>query len=472
MINSKRPTFCIHCPYIIRQSFFDMSAAAALNPKRPSANVEDDYVFVGHDNIPPPPLADTSSGSYTKKKVAVVAPVVEEIPAADETVPYLPSLGSSTEIKKLDDFNDIINTAQAFIDSRMLQFSKYSGFMGGLEDSMMLLTPRPDAHVQFVKEDDDFLVPYPSKKKTPGMGWSKCPSLDSQSRQCLRQLEEYGVQYEPHDTAYSVEYLAPVLPFGDCLFLSMEQLTLHTEGVEHLSPSRLRLEAAKHFHAHYMSCSAEGKAKIDNAIRNLYYPDLRGGWGVSPTQARRFVALRSEKDWLVARIFELQDRGYSWLKAAEMVYSEHAQPVLNAETYCKYMCVGSNFDSNTHFLISMMYSRNGLVGIDNDPDGRRVAWGDDFTLEALATAYQRDIFVVLVGGGQMFFLPHRPHPTPSSLGQSLSMSTSTKNPTKGLSPWFLLMRMTGGDRGGDHYEPMYCQRLRSDGYEEFGSIGD
>ncbi|KAF0711774.1 Aste57867_5032 [Aphanomyces stellatus] len=448
------------------------SAVSAPNKPRPSStSFDDDYVIVGRDNIPVPvqtPDKNASSGSYNVKKVVVPAPVIEDIPALDESIPYLPSLGSSTEIKKLDDFNEIINNAQAFIDSRMLQFSKYSGFAGGLDDSMMLVTPRTDSHVQFVKEDDDFLVSHP--KKSPGMGWSRCPAVDAQSRKALRQLEELGVAYEPHDTAYSVKYLAPVLPFGDCLFLSMEQLTLHTEGVEHLSPSRLRLEAAKHFHAHYMSCPAEAKAKIDNAIRNLYYPDLRGGWGVSPTQARRFVALKSEKDWLVARIFELQDRGYSWLKAAEMVYAEHAQPVLNAETYCKYMCVGSDFDSNTHFLVSMMYSRHGLVGIDNDPDGRRVAWGDDFTLEALATAYQRDIFVVLVGGGQMFFLPHRPHKTPSSLGQSLSLSK--KLPTKGLSPWFLLMRMTGGDRGGDHYEPMYCQRLRSDGYEEFGSIGD
>ncbi|RHY03427.1 hypothetical protein DYB25_011029 [Aphanomyces astaci] len=456
------------------------AAVSAATTKRPASKMsfDDDYVFVGRENAPPAPLhaSDAGLGSYTVKKVQVVTPVVEDIPAADETIPYMPSLGSSTEIKKLDDFNEIINNAQAFIDSRMLQFSKYTGFSPGgcLEDSMMLLTPRHNPHVQFVKEDDDFLVPHP-KKKTPGMGWAKCPSLDTQSRQCLRQLEELGVSYEPHDTAYSVKYLAPVLPFGDCLFLSMEQLTAHTEGVEHLTPSRLRLEAAKHFHAHYMSCTTDAKAKIDSAIRNLYYPDLRGGWGVSPTQARRFVALRHDKDWLVARIFELQDRGYSWLKAAEMVYSEHAQPVLNAETYCKYMCVGSDFDSNTHFVVSMTYSRHGLVGIDNDPDGRRVAWGDDFTLEALATAYQRDIFVVLVGGGQMFFLPHRPHPTTSStlLQNSMSLSSSlASKATKGLSPWFLLMRMTGGDRGGDHYEPMHCTRLRSDGYEEFGSIGD
>jgi hypothetical protein len=439
--------------------------------------IEDDkdYVFVGSDNLilPQPPVLSTSSSNVVKKKAAIVpAPVVEEIPDSNSAIPYLPSLGSSTEIKKLDDFNDTINTAQAFLDSRMLQFSTYS-LMSGVYDSMMLLTPR-QKHVQLVAEDldEDFLVPYP-KKNSVGIGWSKCPSLDSASRNCLRQLEELGVSYEPHDTAYSVKYLAPVLPFGDCLFLSMEQLTLHTEGVEHLSPSRLRHEAAKHFYMHYISSTTEEKAKIDNTIRNLYYPDLRGGWGVSPTQARRFVALRSEKDWLVARIFELQDRGYTWNKAAEMVYSEHAQPVLNAETYCKYMCVGSDFDSNTHFLICMNYSRHGLISIDNDPDGRRVAWGDDIVLESLATAYQRDVFVVLVGGGQMFFLPHRPRPLPNAAA-SLSMSSSqTANATgKGLSPWFLLMRMTGGDRGGDHYEPMHCVRLRGDGYEEFGTIGD
>jgi hypothetical protein len=34
------------------------------------------------------------------------------------------------------------------------------------------------------------------------------------------------------------------------------------------------------------------------------------------------------------------------------------------------------------------------------------------------------------------------------------------------------MRLTGVDRGGDHYEPMFCERLRGDGSTEFGTIGD
>ncbi|KDO33342.1 hypothetical protein SPRG_02149 [Saprolegnia parasitica CBS 223.65] len=437
-----------------------IKAFLAVKPA-PPVDEEKDYVFVGAENLhlpPPAPVLSASGTGVVAMKKPAMQPIVEDIPDADEAIPYMPSLGSSTEIKKLDDYNDTINTAQAFLDSRLLQFSTYS-LMGGLTDSMMLLTPRQKQHVQLVTEDEDFVMPFSQKKHTVGMGWSKCPSLDRESRECLRQLEEHGVSYEPHDTAYSVKYLAPVLPFGDCLFLSMEQLTIHTEGVEHLSPSRLRHEAAKHFYMRYASSSHEEKAKMDQTIRNLYYPDLRGGWGVSPTQARRFVAPRADKDWFVARIYELQDRGYSWTKAAEMVYSEHAQPVLNVETYCKYMCVGSDFDANEHFLICMTYSRHGLVSIDNDPDNRR----------SLATAFQRDIFVVLVGMGQMFFLPHRPH----ELDPSLSLSQSQRHTgEKGLSPWFILMRMTGGDRGGDHYEPMHCQRLRGDGYEQFGTIGD
>ncbi|OQS07746.1 hypothetical protein THRCLA_00255 [Thraustotheca clavata] len=439
----------------------------------PQADEEKDYVFVGGENLhlsPPTPTLLASGTAVVAMKKPAMQPIVEDIPDPDEPIPYMPSLGSSTEIKKLDDYNDTINTAQSFLDSRLLQFSTYS-LMGGMPDSMMLLTPR-QKHVQIVTEDEDFVMPFPNKKKSiVGMGWAKCPSLDRESRDCLRQLEEHGVSYEPHDTAYSVKYLAPVLPFGDCLFLSMEQLTIHTEGVEHLSPSRLRHEAAKHFYMRYAAATPEEKAKMDQTVRHLYYPDLRGGWGVSPTQARRFVALRSEKDSLIARIYQLQDRGYSWNKAAEMVYSEYAQPVLNVETYCKYMCVGSDFDSNTHFLICMTYSRHGLVSIDNDPDNRRVAWGDDIVLESLATAFQRDIFVVLVGMGQMFFLPHQPHYIEPTLSLSQSLQRSCEG-GKGLSPWFLLMRMTGADRGGDHYEPMYCERLRGDGYQEFGTIGD
>ncbi|KAG7395117.1 hypothetical protein PHYBOEH_004190 [Phytophthora boehmeriae] len=379
---------------------------------------------------------------------------VDQMPVA---MPFLPALDASTQITIHEGYSDAIMDAQHALDSRLLAYSQYQQMA---RPKQVLLTPRRPQAERFVMTARPTVVDRPV---TVCMGWQRVSNIDSNSRDLLRVLEEDGVSYEPHDTAYSVKYLAPVLPFGDCLFLSMEQLLLYTEECEPLSPEGIRKVATKFFLAHYNTSTPEEQQKIDKAIQNLYYPTLKGGWGVSPVQTRRFVARRSDKKMLLDKCAELQKQGYSWGKAAEAVYTQYTQPIVDAHSYCDYMTVGRG--ENTHFLIGLNYSSNGLISVDNDPDNSRVAWGDDFVLEALATAYQRDIFVVLVGCGKMFFLPHRPR-------DEVGLAQSTICHSKGHAPWFLLMRLTGSDRGGDHYEPMLCERLRGDGSPEFGSIGD
>ncbi|KAG3075146.1 hypothetical protein PC121_g8139 [Phytophthora cactorum] len=322
---------------------------------------------------------------------------LDQMPVA---MPFLPALDASTQITIHDGYSEAIMDAQHALDSRLLAYSQYQLMA---RPKQVLLKPRRPKTERFVMTARPAVVDRPV---TVCMGWQRVSNIDSSSRDLLRVLEEDGVSYEPHDTAYSVKYLAPVLPFGDCLFLSMEQLLLYTEECEPLSPEGIRKVATKFFLAHYNSSTPEEKQKIDKAIQNLYYPTLKGGWGVSPVQTRRFVARRSDKKMLLDKCAELQKRGYSWGKAAEAVYTEYAQPIVDAHSYCDYMTVGRG--ENMHFLIGLNYSSRGLISVDNDPDNSRVAWGDDFVLEALATAYQRDVFVVLVGCGKMFFLPHRP----------------------------------------------------------------
>ncbi|CAI5741564.1 unnamed protein product [Hyaloperonospora brassicae] len=380
-----------------------------------------------------------------------------ELDAMPVALPFLPAMDASTQITVHDGYSEAIMDAQHALDSRLLAYSQYQQMARPKE---VLLTPRRPKTEQFVMTARPAVVDRPV---TVCMGWQRVSNIDSSSRDLLRALEEDGVSYEPHDTAYSVKYLAPVLPFGDCLFLSMEQLLLYTEECEPLSPEGIRQVATKFFLAHYDSSTSDEQQKINKAIQNLYYPTLKGGWGVSPVQTRRFVARRSDKKMLLDKCADLQTRGYSWGKAAEAVYTSYAQPIVDAHSYCDYMTVGRG--ENTHFLVGLNYTDRGLISVDNDPDSSRVAWGDDFVLEALATAYQRDIFVVLVGCGKMFFLPHRPR-------GEVGLQQSTICHSKGHAPWFLLMRLTGSDRGGDHYEPMLCERLRGDGSPEFGSIGD
>lgn len=421
-----------------------------------------EYVFVltskldassASQDPPPSPAAATASSSESDED-SDGSVEREQLPVA---MPFLPALDASTQITIHEGYSEAIMDAQHALDSRLLAYSQYQTMA---RPKQVLLKPRRPSAERFVLTDRPAVVDRPV---TVCMGWQRVSNIDSSSRDLLRVLEEDGVSYEPHDTAYSVKYLAPVLPFGDCLFLSMEQLLLYTEECEPLSPEGIRSVATKFFLAHYSASSPEEQAKIDKAIQNLYYPTLKGGWGVSPVQTRRFVARRSDKKMLLDKCAALQKQGYSWGKAAEAVYTQFATPIIDAHSYCDYMTVGRG--ENTHFLIGLNYSSRGLISVDNDPDNSRVAWGDDFVLEALATAYQRDIFVVLVGCGKMFFLPHRPR-------DEVGLDQSTICHSKGHAPWFLLMRLTGSDRGGDHYEPMLCERLRGDGSPEFGAIGD
>lgn len=299
------------------------------------------------------------------------------------------------------------------------------------------------------------------KSNDRGLGWQKVDNVDQDTRNMLRDLQDEGVLYAPQERVYGVSYLSPVAPYGDCLFLSMEQLLLTSKDCENISPSKIRYEALQEFWQYYQSGSVEEKAKMDQTIKNLYFPDLKGGWGVSRIQTRRYVAAVDDRDILLARIYSMQDKGMSWDAAAQEIYAKHADPVVDAKSYCRYMNVGHTNASeaaNVDFLVSLHFSAQGLMSVDNDPDDTRVAWGDDIVLESIASLYKRDIFVVLAGCGKMFFLPHRPR--------------RLKDIGELKQPWFLLMRLNGSDRGGDHYEPMISTSMPDRFTSQLGSIGE
>ena len=132
-----------------------------------------------------------------------------------------------------------------------------------------------------------------------------------------------------------------------------------------------------------------------------------------------------------------------------------------------------------HYIISLHYSAEGLFAVDDDES--RIAWGDEFMLQALASVYHRylfemlcfiicrvlmlcvcsflrEVFVALLGDGHMFFLPHSPKvPDPHDLSKKANSSCAIGEVG---TPLFLLMRTSGDSNGGDHYEPMVaCRQL-------------
>ena len=413
---------------------------------------EEDYVFVVSTE-------DKEGKMVLQPRIFPTCFAFGSIEEAPTSIPFLP-LDASTEITKHGGYTEAVATVQQFLDSRLDAYTEYRKMIKNEEDMQSLLTPT--LPVKNIIKDKTINPPVP-KSINVGKGWKHISSVDDTSRGLLRSLEEEGVLYTPHSVSYSVSYLTGVAPYGDCLFLSIEQLLVHTPGLEHLTTRGIRRVAIAQFWKHYSSRTVEAQDKMDTTIRNLYFPSLKGGWGVSRIQSRRYVASSDDRDILLARIFSLVDRGMTWDDAAQSIYSQYADPVVNAKTYCRYMAVGNTSSGkNIDFLISLNFTSSGLLSVDNDSNNTQVAWGDDIVLESLASEYQRDIFVVLVGSGRMFFLPHRPN----------EMMTKDGNKKIGLPPWFLLMRSTGSDRGGDHYEPMICNRLRGDASPSLGSIGE
>ncbi|CAH8389942.1 unnamed protein product [Eruca vesicaria subsp. sativa] len=96
-------------------------------------------------------------------------------------------------------------------------------------------------------------------------------------------------------------------------------------------------------------------------------------------------------------------------------------------------------------IISLQYTEDGLLSVDENRQGHAAAFGDDIAIECLATEFKREIYVVQAHGSDgmveeencVFFLPHKPR---SEVIES---------------PVFLFMKGTGWCGGGaDHYEPL------------------
>lgn len=48
-----------------------------------------------------------------------------------------------------------------------------------------------------------------------------------------------------------------------------------------------------------------------------------------------------------------------------------------------------------HDIITLQYTEEGLLSIDENRDGRAAAFGDDIAIECLATEFKREVYVVM-----------------------------------------------------------------------------
>ena len=94
--------------------------------------------------------------------------------------------------------------------------------------------------------------------------------------------------------------------------------------------------------------------------------------------------------------------------AAETIYKERCIAVNNGENWAKYMSISGSAEDE-HDIITLQYTEEGLLTIDENRDGRAAAFGDDIAIECLANEFKREVYVVKSEHVNMIYCPIMAH---------------------------------------------------------------
>eukprot|EP00249_Psilotum_nudum_P018530 c26853_g1_i1 orf=597-1658(-) len=302
-----------------------------------------------------------------------------------------------------------------------------------------LLSAFPLGRVEAAQLEDDLLASNASAQKT---GWETVAGLEAQQRQALQKIVSKGVFWK-HPTkalwgVFTLHHGGEVEADGNCLFTASKRAMCLQ-----LSPQGIRTRTVHRFINDY-NAAISSQLAINSMIRNLYCPDLATGWGVHVVQEIKLLAKKAEREALDTAIEQLVLLGMIRETAAETIYNERCIPINDGHSWAKYMSLTGSPEEE-YDIITLQYTQEGLLSVDENREGRAAAFGDDIAIESLATEFEREIFVVQAHGADamvseencVFFLPHRPR------GEIQH------------SPVFLFMKGTGWcGAGADHYEPL------------------
>ncbi|CAK9228295.1 unnamed protein product [Sphagnum troendelagicum] len=274
--------------------------------------------------------------------------------------------------------------------------------------------------------------------------WEGVGGLESLQLQALKKVASQGVLWkhptEAKSLVFTLHHGGDVEADGNCLFTASQRAMRLRE-----SPLEVRLRTVKRFLIEYEACIVDQQI-INDMISHLYAPDVTTGWGVHVVQDVKLLARKADREALDASIEELVQVGVSRDSAAESIMKDHCIPVADGESWAKYMSLSGSYNDE-YDIITLQYTEEGLLGVDENREGRAAAFGDDIAIQCLASEYEREIFVVQAHGTDamvdssncLFFLPHRP-----------SQQVQVCHP-----PVFLFMKGTGWcSAGADHYEPI------------------
>ncbi|KAJ9176149.1 hypothetical protein P3X46_011492 [Hevea brasiliensis] len=293
-----------------------------------------------------------------------------------------------------------------------------------------------------------------SVTKITTTAWEDVIGLEDQQRRHLQKLQAKGVLWKhpgdcnkdsapsslPRSVIFRLSHGGEVSADGNCLFTASQRAMMARE----MDAPELRRRTVRRFSEDFVSGSDEEKEVINDVIRHMYSPDLKNGWGIHVVQEVKLLAKKEDRVNLDYAIDELVQLGMQREMAAESIYKERCIPVNDGPSWAKYMSISGSTDDE-YDIITLQYTEEGLLSVDENREGHAAAFGDDIAIECLATEFKREIYVMQAHGSDamvdeencVFFLPHRPRSEICEV------------------PFFLFMKGTGWcGAGADHYEPL------------------
>ncbi|XP_043725030.1 uncharacterized protein LOC122671711 isoform X2 [Telopea speciosissima] len=226
--------------------------------------------------------------------------------------------------------------------------------------------------------------------------WDTVTGLEEQQKRYLRRLHAKGVLWKQPDTHSSPElsiifrlsHGGDVEADGNCLFTASQKAMGSA-----VDARELRHRTVRRFLDDLESDGALQRDSIDAAIKHLYSPDLNAGWGIHVVQELKLLAKKEDRVALDVAINELVDLGMLRELAAESIYKERCIPVDDAPSWAKYMSISGTPDDEFD-VVTLQYTEEGLLTVDENREGRAAAFGDDIAIESLANEFKREIYVV------------------------------------------------------------------------------
>lgn len=176
----------------------------------------------------------------------------------------------------------------------------------------------------------DLVVQANSISSGGGGGWEDVVGLEEQQRRHLQRLYNKGVLWKPppekeededssssesssssadlRSVVFRLSHGGEVSSDGNCLFTASRKAMGGGEE-DRVDPRELRRRTVARFLEDFGSAGFDERETVDDAIRHMYSPDLKNGWGIHVVQEVKLLAKKEDRFALDSAIEELVHLG-------------------------------------------------------------------------------------------------------------------------------------------------------------------